>query len=115
MISTERVEMPKKTERSATLREYVAEALKNARYETGEALDVIVAEVPDLPGCLTQGKTVEEARENLIDAIEVWVLAGLRSGEDLPIVNGHRLGITEIPRGRARGKTPSRIPTRAGT
>ena len=106
--------MGKKPERTATLREYVAEALKNAQYDKGETLDVIVAEVPDFPGCLTQGKTVEEARENLIDAIEVWVLAGLRSGQDPPALNGCRLGITEVPGRRPRGKTSSRISTRAG-
>ena len=30
------------------------------------------AEVPALPGCLTQGETQEEIRENLLEAIEVW-------------------------------------------
>jgi len=28
-----------------------------------------VAEVPELPGCLSQGKTLEEAAENIKDAI----------------------------------------------
>ncbi len=32
-----------------------------------------VAEVPALPGCLSQGKTPEEARENIREAIEGWV------------------------------------------
>jgi len=34
------------------------------------------AEVPALPGCLTQGETQEEIRENLLEAIEVWFEAG---------------------------------------
>jgi predicted RNase H-like HicB family nuclease len=34
------------------------------------------AEVPALPGCLTQGETKEEIRENLLEAIEVWFEAG---------------------------------------
>jgi predicted RNase H-like HicB family nuclease len=72
----------------------VAGALKNAVYEKGEVLDVVVAEAPDLPGCLTQGATIEEARENLIDAIEVWIMSGLQSGEELPVVNGCQLAIT---------------------
>ena len=86
--------MPKKPARRGTLAEYIAEILKNAVYERGEHLNVIVAESPDLPGCLTQGATVEEARENLVDAIEVWLMSGLRSGEDPPVVNGCRLAIT---------------------
>lgn len=89
--------MPRKLPTDATLSEYVAEALKNAVYERGEQLDVVVAEAPDLPGCLTQGANFEEARENLIDAIEVWLMSGLRSGEDPPLVNGRRLAITNGP------------------
>ena len=72
--------MPVKTVRDATLSEYLAEVLKNSAYEPGDKLDVVVAEAPDLPGCLTQGNSFEEARQNLIDAIEVWLMSGLRSG-----------------------------------
>jgi predicted RNase H-like HicB family nuclease len=95
--------MSKISHRRASLSEYMAEILKNAVYEKGEQLDVIVAEAPDLPGCLTQGATVEEARENLVDAIGVWLLSGLRAGEEPPVVNGCRLAITMAPQ-RARLK-----------
>src|SRR5258707_9951347 len=90
--------MSKKSPRLVSLPDYTAEILKNAVYEKGEQLDVIVAEAPDLPGCLTQGATFEEARENLMDAIEVWLLSGLRSAEDPPVVNGCRLAITTAPK-----------------
>ena len=33
-------------------------------------------------------------RINLVDAIEVWPMSGLRSGENPPVVNGCRLAIT---------------------
>ena len=56
--------MAKKSSSSGSLASYVAEILKNAVYEKGEVLDVIVAEAPDLPGCMTQGSTIEEARES---------------------------------------------------
>jgi predicted RNase H-like HicB family nuclease len=101
--------MSRKSPRAVTLREYITEVLKNAVYEKGEVLDVVVAEAPDLPGCLTQGTTFEEARENLVDAIEVWLLSGLRSGEDLPVVNGRRLAITTSPRRRGHAKSQARI------
>ena len=97
--------MRKKSPRRGSLADYIAEVLKNAVYEKGEQLDVIVAEAPDLPGCLTQGATVEEARENLVDAIEVWLMSGLRGGEDPPVVNGCRLAITSAP--RRSGNAPS--------
>ena len=32
-----------------------------------------VAEVPALPGCLSQGKTYEETLTNIKDAIEGWI------------------------------------------
>ena len=32
-----------------------------------------VAEVPALPGCLSQGKTSEEALENVKEAIDGWL------------------------------------------
>ena len=31
------------------------------------------AEVPALPGCLSQGKTPDEARKNIKEAIEGWI------------------------------------------
>lgn len=34
------------------------------------------AEVPALPGCLTQGDTKEELDANLHEAVEGWLLAG---------------------------------------
>ena len=32
-----------------------------------------VAEVPALPGCFSQGKTFDEAVENIKEAIEGWI------------------------------------------
>ena len=34
------------------------------------------AEVPSLPGCVSQGETVDEVRENIREAIEAWLEAG---------------------------------------
>ncbi|MDR3402515.1 MAG: type II toxin-antitoxin system HicB family antitoxin [Chthoniobacter sp.] len=34
------------------------------------------AEVPALPGCATQGETMEELRANLKEAVELWLEAG---------------------------------------
>jgi predicted RNase H-like HicB family nuclease len=32
-----------------------------------------VGEVPALPGCLSQGKTIEELKTNITEAIEGWL------------------------------------------
>jgi predicted RNase H-like HicB family nuclease len=33
------------------------------------------AEVPALPGCVSQGETMDELRSNIREAIEAWLLA----------------------------------------
>lgn len=38
------------------------------------------AKVPVLPGCMTEGETVEELRDNLREAIECWL------DVDVPVV-----------------------------
>ena len=35
--------------------------------------DVYVAYCPELPGCVTYGKTEEEARKNIMEAIELYL------------------------------------------
>ncbi len=32
------------------------------------------AEVPALPGCVSQGETVEEVRDNVREAVEGWLM-----------------------------------------
>jgi len=34
------------------------------------------AEVPALPGCVTQGESEDEIRANLLEAVELWFEAG---------------------------------------
>ena len=41
-------------------------------YERDEA-DWWVADVPDIPGCHTQGRTIEQARERILDALSLFV------------------------------------------
>ena len=39
------------------------------------------AEVPALPGCLTQGETLEEVKANLREAIQLWLSVDDRTTE----------------------------------
>lgn len=43
-----------------------------------------VATVPDLPGCMSDGETPEEAVLNVTDAIEEWIDASRGLGRDVP-------------------------------
>ncbi len=43
-----------------------------------------VASFPDLPGCITCGKTLESAAANALDAKKAWLEAALSDGIDIP-------------------------------
>lgn len=43
-----------------------------------------VVEFPDLPGCVTEGKDLENAFENATDAASGWVLDELEEGNAVP-------------------------------
>ncbi len=43
-----------------------------------------VAEVPSLPGCISQGKTRPEAIENIKEAIDDWIETVSANGEPIP-------------------------------
>ena len=42
------------------------------------------AYVPDLPGCITTGKTLEEIEHNILEAIELHLEGLLEDGESIP-------------------------------
>lgn len=46
---------------------------------------ILVARVPDLPGCATEGKTRAELMKNLKEAIQAYLEALKESGEPVPI------------------------------
>ncbi len=43
-----------------------------------------LATVPDLPGCMSDGETPQEAISNVQDAIESWIQAARDMGRDIP-------------------------------
>ncbi len=45
---------------------------------------VFVAEVPSLPGCISQGRTREEALRNAQEAVEVYVESLAAHGDAIP-------------------------------
>ena len=51
------------------------------RDETG----MIVAECPAIPGCISQGKTEEEALENIREAIQACIEARAAAGMPLTV------------------------------
>ena len=48
-----------------------------------------VVEFPDLPGCVTGGKNLEEALEMAVDAASGWVLDELEEGNEVPMASAY--------------------------
>jgi antitoxin HicB len=51
---------------------------------TAEEGGGFLATVPDLPGCMSDGETPEEAIHNVMDAIEEWIDASRTLGREVP-------------------------------
>ncbi len=51
---------------------------------TGDADEGFLIQVPDLPGCMTAGETMEEAVELLPDAMMGWLTVSLEHGDAIP-------------------------------
>ena len=49
-----------------------------------------VAFAPDLPGCMSDGDTPEEALANIRDAIEEWMAAARDLGHEIPAPSKRR-------------------------
>lgn len=54
------------------------------------------AEVPSLPGCYSQGKTIEETMTNIQEAIEAHLLALKEEKEEAPIMEEFVIGRVKV-------------------
>jgi predicted RNase H-like HicB family nuclease len=50
-----------------------------------------VAEVPELPGCISDGETYAEALANAEDAVRAWIETARDLGRPIPEPKGRRL------------------------
>ena len=66
------------------LTEYIEEALKRAKYEIIEDQEPYYGEVPELKGVWSTGRSLEECRRNLKEAIEGWLILSIKKGLPIP-------------------------------
>ena len=66
------------------LLQYIQTALEYAHYEIIEDEEPFYGEVPALAGVWATGKTLEEYRRNLAEAVEDWVLFSIAKGLPIP-------------------------------
>lgn len=50
--------------------------------------EAFIAEVPELPGCMADGKTRKEAIENAERIIEEWIETAIEDNETIPVPRG---------------------------
>ena len=70
--------------------------------ETG----TVFAEILEFPGCVSQGKTAEEAFKNLEEVAKSWIEAALHQGQEIPSASlSHEFSgklVIRLPRGYHR-------------
>ena len=66
------------------LLQYIQAALECAHYAIIEDKEPFYGDVPPLAGVWATGKTLEECRRNLAEAIEDWVLFSVAKGLSIP-------------------------------
>ena len=50
--------------------------------------DCYLAEVPELPGCMADGKTLREVAENVERIIREWIECAIEDGDEIPEPKG---------------------------
>ena len=50
--------------------------------------DAYIAEVPELAGCMADGKTAQEALNNVEIIAEEWIETALELGREIPVPKG---------------------------
>ena len=50
--------------------------------------EAFIAEVPELAGCMSDGKTYQEALTNVQEVIEEWIETSKDIGREIPIPKG---------------------------
>ena len=67
-------------------------AMNSHKYEIilywSEADEAIIAEVPELPGCVADGHTYQEAVDNVEVVIREWIETAQELGRPIPLPRG---------------------------
>jgi len=53
--------------------------------------EAYIAEVPELPGCIAHGETLEDALKNVKEAIQLWIDTAKEFGDNVPEPKEERL------------------------
>ena len=77
------------------LTEYIAAAMRHARYEILPEDAGYYGEIPELPGVWANANTLEACREELREVLEDWIALGLAQGSPIPPIDGLAITIKQ--------------------
>ncbi len=70
------------------LTDYIAAAMRRAKYEILPDDGTYYGEIPDCPGVWANAKTLDGCRAELQEVLEEWIILGLRHGDEIPEIDG---------------------------
>lgn len=62
-------------------------------------------EVPDLPGCVSEGDTLEQAKVNIEEAVELYIEALKDRNQNIPEPSGDRYFVLGVPAQKTKIRT----------
>ena len=74
---------------------YIKAAMRKAHYEMLPDGEGYYGKIDGLQGVWAKADTLEACREELRQALEEWIVLGLRMGHHLPDIDGHSLTISK--------------------
>jgi len=77
----------RKAEEGRMLTEYIRKAMGKAVYEKLED-GTYSGEIPECPGTIAFGRTLQECQAELQSVLEGWLLVKIRHGDSLPVIEG---------------------------
>lgn len=77
------------------LTEYIAAAMERAEFKTIED-GTIFGEIPPIRGVWSNADTVEEAREELREVLEGWIILALSRNIPIPSVGGVEITVPTV-------------------
>jgi predicted RNase H-like HicB family nuclease len=79
----------------AMLQEYIQAAMRHAKYEILADDGTFYGEIPECLGAWANEATLEACREELESVLEDWILAGIWSHNEIPIIDGIDINVRE--------------------
>ena len=78
------------------LDEYIKAAMKQATYKLLDGGEGYFVEIPGFQGLWANAPTLEACQVELEEALEEWILLGLKLGHALPEIEGVAIDFTKV-------------------